>query len=64
MDNKLLGFPETLKGLDHQTNIFVKAYKIKSVVSVYAQIVFKLLACIIEEKNNYKISACFLENIY
>ncbi len=56
MDNKILGFPETFKGLDHQTNIFVKAYKIISVLHY--------LVCIIEEKNNYKISACFLENIY
>ncbi len=33
----------------------------KSVLSVYAQVVFKVSLCFEKEKNNYKVSACFFE---
>jgi hypothetical protein len=39
----------SLKGCCHQLNIFWKGYKIKSVLSVHAQMVFKFLACLVQE---------------
>jgi hypothetical protein len=50
-----------LKGMGHQTNIFSKAYKIKSVsvLSAHALQVFKFLACLVQGENMYQVSACF-----
>jgi hypothetical protein len=38
---------------------FLKAYKIKSVIPVHVLMVFKILACLVQEKTKYKVSACF-----
>jgi hypothetical protein len=45
------------------------AYEIKSVLSVtklsvHAQMVFKFLACLVQEKNEYEVFDSFFENIY
>jgi hypothetical protein len=45
-------------------NIILKTYKIKSVLSVRAQIVLKFVGCLVKEKNKYKSSACFFENTH
>jgi hypothetical protein len=50
---------ETLKGLWHEMNNLLKVIKAKSVLSVHAPIVYKLLACLAQEKNMCKVSACF-----
>ncbi len=42
------------KGIRPRMNIFLKAYTIKSVRSVIAQMVFKFLACPVLEENKYK----------
>jgi hypothetical protein len=48
-----------LKGLGPQMDIFLMTtYKIKSVLSVYAQMILKI------EKNKCDISACFFEITY
>jgi hypothetical protein len=39
----------------------MNAYKITSVLSGHAQIVFKFLACLFE--NNYEVSVCFFETL-
>jgi hypothetical protein len=39
-----------LKGMDHEMNIFLKAYKTESVVYVHALLVLKFLGCLVEEK--------------
>jgi hypothetical protein len=44
-----LGLRETLKGLCHEMN-FLKVLKIKSVLFVYALIVFKFFHCLVMEK--------------
>ncbi len=49
----------TLKGLCHQLNIFLKSYKIKSVLSF-----FTFLACLVLEKNQFEGFSCFSENAY
>jgi hypothetical protein len=50
-----------LKGLDHQINIFfLTDYKIKLILYVHAQMIFKTLACLVQEENKYKFFACFL----
>ncbi len=51
-----------VKELGHQMNIFLKAYEIKSIIHVHAQMVFTFLACLVQEKNKYK--ACLFENTY
>jgi hypothetical protein len=43
-----------LKGLGHEMNIFLKAYKNESALHVYAPLVFKILGCLVEMKNKYK----------
>ncbi len=55
--------PKPIKGKGHQMNIFWNAYKMKSVLSVHAQIVFKFLACPVQDKNKFKFSACFFETL-
>jgi hypothetical protein len=54
---------KSLKGLSHeirdwitQMNLILKVYKIKSVLSLYAQLVFKFLGCLIEENIKCKDS--------
>ncbi len=42
---------------------FLKAYK-KLVLSVHAPMVFKILACLVQEKNKDKVSACFSVKTY
>ncbi len=44
--------------------IFFKANKIKAVLSWHEQMVFKFLACLVLEKNQYEGFACLFENIY
>jgi hypothetical protein len=51
-----------LKGLCQEMNIFLKVIKVKSVLSVHAPIVFKFLACLVQEKIMYKVSAYFFVN--
>jgi hypothetical protein len=53
-----------LKELCDEMNNFLKVIKVKSVLSVHAPIVFKFLAFLVQEKNMYKVSACFFVNIY
>jgi hypothetical protein len=43
-------------------NIFFKAYKIKSVLYLHAQMVFKFFACLVLGKNQNEVLACFYEN--
>jgi hypothetical protein len=38
--------------------IFFKEYKLNKVLSLHEQMVFKFLACRVQEKNKYKDSAC------
>jgi hypothetical protein len=52
---------KTLKGLCHQLNIFLDAHAIKSVLSVHAQMVFKFLACLVQEKNYFEVFDSFFE---
>jgi hypothetical protein len=40
-------------------NNFLKVLKIKSVLSVYAQIVFKFFCCLVMEKIKDEVKACF-----
>jgi hypothetical protein len=40
-------------------NIFLKAYIIKSMLSLHAQTVVKFLACFLKDINKWKVSACF-----
>jgi hypothetical protein len=61
---KIRAWTDRLKGLCHQLNIFFKAYKIKSVLYCHAQMVIKFLACLVLEKNQYEVFACFFENTY
>jgi hypothetical protein len=42
---------------------FLKAYTIKSVLSVHTQMVFKFLACLVQEKNEYEVFACSLKSL-
>jgi hypothetical protein len=49
------------KGSPHE--YFLKAYKIKKGLSVYVQLAFTFLTCIVKRKtNNNKVSACFFKN--
>jgi hypothetical protein len=45
-------------------DIFFNSFKIRPVLSVQAQMAFKLLACIVKESKYTvcKVSACFFEN--
>jgi hypothetical protein len=44
---------------------FLKHSNIVSLPSVHAQMFFyKILGCLLKEKNKYKVSACFFENTY
>ncbi len=52
----------TLKGLCHEMNNFLKVLKIKSVLSVYALMVFKFFSCLVMEKIKDEVLACFYEN--
>jgi hypothetical protein len=45
-------------------NILRKAYTTKYVLSVRVQMVFQCLACLVQEKDKYKVCACFFENTY
>jgi hypothetical protein len=38
-----------VKELGHQMNIFLKAYEIKSIIHVHAQMVLTFLACLVQE---------------
>jgi hypothetical protein len=51
-----------IKGVD----IFEGLFEIycKSALYSHAQMVFKFSACLVQSKNNYKVSACFFENTY
>ncbi len=42
-----------LKGLGHQMNIFLKAFKIKLILYIHALLVFKLFGCLVAEKNKF-----------
>ncbi len=57
----LCRYPTTafLKGLCHEMNNFLKAFKIKLpvVLSVYAPVVFKLFCCLVMEKIKDKVLA-------
>jgi|688.fasta_scaffold798853_1 hypothetical protein len=53
-----------LKGLDPHDEYFFKACYIKSILSVLAQTVFKVLGCLVKEKSSYKVSVCFFENTF
>jgi hypothetical protein len=44
-------------------NIFVKAYKIKSVQYVHAQMVFRFLACLVQEKINIQFLLASLKTL-
>jgi hypothetical protein len=48
---------QTLKGLAHKMNIFLKTYTIKSVLFIHAQWVLNIQGWLIKEKNKYNVSA-------
>ncbi len=60
---------DKLKGQCHEMNNFLsekfclKVLKIKS-GSVYAPMVFKFFCCLVMEKMEDKVLACFFENTY
>jgi hypothetical protein len=54
----------TVNGIVSQINNFLKVLKIKSVLSVYAPIVFEFFCCLVMEKIKDKVLACFYENTY
>jgi hypothetical protein len=45
-------------------NIFLMAYKVRSVLSVYALVVFKILFVFLAKKIKYQVFTCFFENIF
>ncbi len=49
-------------GLGQEMDICLKASKIKPVLSLHAQPVFKFSSCLFKEKNKWKVSVCFFEN--
>jgi hypothetical protein len=53
-----------LKGLCHEMNNFFKVLKIKSVLSVYAPMVFRIFCCLVMENIKDEILTCFYENTY
>ncbi len=57
--NFLLRIIATSKGLCHEMNNFLKVLNIKSVLSVYALIVFNFFCCFVMEKIKDKVLACF-----
>jgi hypothetical protein len=62
MNLHMLLIYNTFKEIGLPGEYFLKAYKIRSVLHhVHAQIVFTILACLVQEKNKYKVSACFFE---
>ena len=52
-----------LKGLCHEMNNFFKGLKIKSVLSVYAPIVFKFFCYLVMEKLKDTILACCMKTL-
>jgi hypothetical protein len=44
-------------------NIYLKAFRMKSVLSVHAQMIFKFLAYLVREKNKYKFLLAFLKKL-
>jgi hypothetical protein len=42
---------------------FFKTYNFKSVLSVHAQMVFKFLACLVQEKNEYEVLLVSLKTL-
>ncbi len=58
---KLVG---SFKGNMSPDEYFLTAYKIKSILSLHAQMVFKFLACLFLQKNQNKVFAFFFENTY
>jgi hypothetical protein len=42
---------------------FLRAYKIKSVLSVHAQMIFKILGFLVPEKKKYKAGTSFLKRV-
>jgi hypothetical protein len=57
-------FLDQFKGIGSPDGFFWKPYKIRSVLSEHAQIVFRLLALLVNQKIKCKVSAGFLENTY
>jgi hypothetical protein len=44
--------------------LFLKAYKIKTVLSVHVRWFIVFLACLVQEENTYKVSVWIFENTY
>ncbi len=60
---KVIILISTLKRLFHQLKICLKAYTIKSVLSVHRQRFFFILACLVQEKINMKFLLAALKHI-
>ncbi len=58
--NSFLG----LQGLCHEITIFLMAYQVKSVLSVYALVVFKNFFVFIAKKIKFQVFTAFFENTY
>jgi hypothetical protein len=58
-----LEHPSHVKGIGSPDKSLM-AYKTKSVHSVHEQMVLKFLACLVQEKSNYKVFACSFETRY
>jgi hypothetical protein len=56
-------FPTPLKGLCHLLNIFLDACTIRSVFSVHAQMVSKVLVCLVQQKNYYEVLITSLKTL-
>ncbi len=52
-----------LKGQGHEMNTYLKAYKIESLLSLHAQLVFQIFWLPQKEKNKFKDFAGFFEKL-
>jgi hypothetical protein len=55
--------PIFLKGPGSQIKICLKAYKIESILYVYAPLVLKFLGCLVKGTNEKKYFDCFYETL-
>ncbi len=50
-----------LRAIMSPVEYFLTAYTIKSVLSVHALMVYKFIACLVQEENQYEVFDCFFE---